>query len=65
MLGLYFDRGSHTHILHAHACTVLQAIERGQVPSIPFGRRILIPRFALEQLLTRPSASKQKADILR
>ena len=52
-------------ILRIGKISAYQAIERGEVPSIRIGRRILIPRFALEQLLTRPSPSKQKADILR
>ena len=28
-----------------------EAIRTGQIPSIRFGRRILVPRFGLEQLL--------------
>jgi excisionase family DNA binding protein len=52
-------------ILRIGKISAYQAIERGEVPSIRIGRRILIPRFALEQLLTRPSATKQKADVLR
>jgi excisionase family DNA binding protein len=52
-------------ILRIGKISAYQAIERGEVPSIRIGRRILIPRFALEQLLTRPSAPKQKADVLR
>jgi hypothetical protein len=35
-----------------------QAIERGEVPSIRIGRRILIPRMALEQVLNRFSIPK-------
>lgn len=31
---------------------VYEAIRTGQIPSIRFGRRILVPRFALERLLT-------------
>jgi excisionase family DNA binding protein len=30
------------------------AIRRGDIPSIRMGRRILVPRHALEQLLNRP-----------
>ena len=52
-------------ILRIGKISVYQAIQRGEVPSIRIGRRILIPKFALEQLLTRPSAPKQKADVLR
>ena len=50
-------------ILRIGKISAYQAIERGEVPSIRIGRRILIPRFALEQLLTRPSAPKRKADV--
>jgi excisionase family DNA binding protein len=48
-------------ILRIGRLTAYQAIERGEVPSIRIGRRILIPRMALEQLLT----TKQKDDTLR
>lgn len=48
-------------ILRIGKISAYQAIERGEVPSIRIGRRILIPRMALEQLLT----SKQKAGPLR
>ncbi len=49
-------------ILRIGRISAYQAIERGEVPSIRIGRRILVPRIALEQLLTRPSTSKQRAD---
>ena len=38
-------------ILRIARVSVYQAIERGELPSIRFGRRILIPRTALERLL--------------
>jgi len=33
---------------------IYQAIHQGQIPSIRIGRRILIPRAALEKLLANP-----------
>jgi excisionase family DNA binding protein len=33
---------------------IYQAIHEGQIPSIRIGRRILIPRAALEKLLANP-----------
>ena len=44
-------------ILRIGRISAYQAIERGDVPSIRIGRRILIPRMALEQMLTRPKLS--------
>jgi excisionase family DNA binding protein len=51
-------------ILRIGRISAYQAIERGDLPSIRIGRRILIPRTAFEQLLTLP-LPKQKADALR
>lgn len=31
-----------------------EAVRRGEIPSIRFGKRILVPRAALEQLLAGP-----------
>jgi excisionase family DNA binding protein len=45
-------------ILRIGRISAYQAIERGDVPSIRIGRRILIPRHALEQLLGRLSVPK-------
>ncbi len=47
-------------ILRIGRISAYQAIERGDLPSIRIGRRILIPRTAFEQLLT-PPLPKQKA----
>jgi excisionase family DNA binding protein len=44
-------------ILRIGRISAYQAIERGDVPSIRIGRRILIPRMALEQMLSRPELS--------
>jgi excisionase family DNA binding protein len=44
-------------ILRIGRISAYQAIERGDVPSIRIGRRILIPRMALEQMLIRPKLS--------
>jgi excisionase family DNA binding protein len=40
-------------ILRIGRISTYQAIERGDVPSIRIGRRILVPRMALEELLGR------------
>jgi excisionase family DNA binding protein len=39
-------------ILRLGKISVYQAIERGEIPYVRIGRRILIPRHALEQLLS-------------
>lgn len=35
-----------------------EAIKRGEIPSVRIGRRILVPREALERLLSGESATK-------
>ena len=39
-----------------------EAIRNGQIPSIRIGRRILIPRAALERLLEKAGAHKERGD---
>jgi excisionase family DNA binding protein len=51
-------------ILRIGRISAYQAIERGDVPSIRIGRRILIPRAALEQMLNRFLISKSTGDNL-
>jgi excisionase family DNA binding protein len=41
-------------ILRIGKIAAYQAIARGDVPSIRIGRRILVPRHALEQMLITP-----------
>jgi excisionase family DNA binding protein len=48
-------------ILRIGRISAYQAIERGDVPSIRIGRRILVPRLALEQLLGRAPDRKTQA----
>jgi excisionase family DNA binding protein len=45
-------------ILRIGRISAYQAIERGEAPSIRIGRRILVPRMALEQVLNRFSIPK-------
>ena len=52
-------------ILRIGKISVYQAIQRGEVPSIRIGRRILIPKFALEQMLICLPTSKQRVHVLR
>lgn len=40
-------------ILRLGKISVYQAIARGEIPCVRIGRRILIPRYALERLLDR------------
>ncbi len=44
--------------------TVYLAVERGQLPSVRIGRRILVPASALEQLLSKalPAGDKPVAE---
>jgi excisionase family DNA binding protein len=43
--------GEVARILRLGKISVYQAIEKGEIPCIRIGRRILIPRHALERLL--------------
>jgi excisionase family DNA binding protein len=52
-----FTVGEVARILRIGRISAYQAIGRGDVPSIRIGRRILIPRMALEQMLIRPKLS--------
>jgi excisionase family DNA binding protein len=52
-------------ILRIGKISVYQAIQRGEVPSIRIGRRILIPKFAFEQMLICLPTSKQRVHALR
>jgi excisionase family DNA binding protein len=47
-------------ILRIARISAYQAIERGDVPSIRIGRRILTPRMALEQMLIRAISSSRR-----
>jgi excisionase family DNA binding protein len=51
-------------ILRIGKISAYQAIDRGEVPCIRIGRRILVPRTALEQVLNRFSPSKSGPDSL-
>jgi excisionase family DNA binding protein len=48
-------------LLRIGRISAYQAIQRGDVPSIRIGRRILVPRLALEQMLARFSITKPAA----
>jgi excisionase family DNA binding protein len=48
-------------ILRIGRISAYQAIERGEVPSVRIGRRILVPRVALEDLLKKISNPKSHA----
>lgn len=37
------------------------AAERGDIPTIRLGRRLLVPRAALDELLARPGAARERA----
>lgn len=39
-----------------------QAVREGTIPSIRIGRRILVPTHALEELLTKASAAREKPE---
>jgi excisionase family DNA binding protein len=38
-----------------------QGVRRGEIPSIRIGKRLLVPRAALERLLAEPAGSGPKA----
>jgi excisionase family DNA binding protein len=51
-------------ILRIGRISAYHAIERGEIPSVRVGRRILVPRFAFEQMLNPGSTPKPAADAL-
>jgi excisionase family DNA binding protein len=42
---------------------IYEAINTGQIPSIRIGRRLLVPRSALEKLLANPKTFQPHVDI--
>ena len=52
---LVYNVNEARHLLGLSRGTVYEAIRCGQLPSIRVGRRILIPRAALERLLNQTS----------
>ena len=51
---LAFSVGEARKLLGLSRGLMYEAIRTGQIPSISIGRRILIPRAALEKLLANP-----------
>jgi excisionase family DNA binding protein len=48
-------------LLRIGRISAYQAIERGDIPSIRIGRRILVPRLAFHEMLARFSITKPAA----
>jgi excisionase family DNA binding protein len=42
---------------------IYEAIRKGQIPSIRIGRRILIPRYGLEKLLTKGGDAQSEKNL--
>ena len=55
-LTMTVDEAAHALGLSRNSC--YQAVETGAIPSIRIGKRILIPRFALERLLAGADYTK-------
>jgi len=50
-------------LLRMNRNSVYRALHRGELPSVKVGRRLLVPRAALERLLEpSPSTDEQRAD---
>jgi len=50
-------------ILGISRTTTYECIQRGEIPSRRFGRRVVVPRYELERLLADDSASMSEAHI--
>jgi excisionase family DNA binding protein len=50
-------------ILRIGRISAYQAIERGEIPSVRVGRRILVPRIRFEQMLNPSATPKSGIDI--
>ena len=48
-------------LLGVHPLTVRRAVELGQLPVVEIGRRRLVPKRALDELLASPARSKELA----
>jgi len=57
VLNVWPDTG---HLLNLSRATTYSLVKQGIIPSIRFGKRIVVPRKALEELLA--SAGKPKED---
>jgi excisionase family DNA binding protein len=42
-------------LLRIHKITAYEAIKRGEIPAVKVGRRLLVPRKALEEMLAKVS----------
>ena len=56
-LALSFDEVA--RLLGVHPLTVRRAVELGQLPAVEVGRRRLVPKQALEELLASPARPKE------
>jgi len=58
-LALSFDEVA--HLLGVHPLTVRRAVDLGQLPAVEIGRRRLVPKRALDELLALPARPKDLA----
>lgn len=46
-------------VLGISRCTAYEAVRSGQIPSIRFGKRILVPRHAIDVMLGKGAGSER------
>ena len=61
ILRLTFSVEEVAQLLGLSRSAVYEAIARGDIPALRFGRRIVIARHALDQLLTNPTTEPSRA----
>jgi excisionase family DNA binding protein len=52
-------------ILGISRALAFRAVRRGEIPALRFGRRIVIPRAALEQMLSAPRTRSDSEEVSR
>jgi excisionase family DNA binding protein len=50
-------------VLRVNRQAAYAAVKRGQIPSIRIGKRILVPRAALERMLEGAGVPQQKSEV--
>ena len=51
-----------TELLGISRSSAYECVRRGEIPALAFGRRVVVPRSALEALLSTPSAAAERTD---
>jgi excisionase family DNA binding protein len=59
---LVYSPNEISKLLHLNRNSIYKAIHEGTIPHLRIGKRILIPRHALEKMLAAPAENGGKSD---